>query len=258
MIGLNKKAILIICVIILGSFIILYKKLQYDKFNNEIIRILKPYQEPFIVADAQDFTSYQKFKKDTEDSYFDGQKLDLAIKTEQDYSDQTVPYSMDSHNLLKSVIINGESVDVSTVTDTIDKTGINYDQDANLKKTQVTGDAFGYNPPSPVVSCANSSIDAKFKNGLKNPLPYSIACGEPNYLTAENYYKTFSRIPVYLEDYAVRGANYMDFTDYIHPTKLNTRILSQNTKGLPERETLFQNIPSGSNYAFPASPAMRV
>ena len=61
-----------------------------------------------------------------------------------------------------------------------------------------------------------------------------------------------------LEDYAVRGSNYMEFSDYIHPTKSNIRILSQNTKGLPPKDVEYRNIPTGRNYGFHNTPSMRM
>ena len=60
---------------------------------------------------------------------------------------------------------------------------------------------------------------------------------------------------VKMYDSMTKGANYMDYTNYVSPTQ-NTRILSQNTKGLIPSQTQYKNIPTGSNYAFYNTPAM--
>ena len=131
-------------------------------------------------------------------------------------------------------------------------------QKGRLEKAYITAADFGWDSPPQAVSCSNSSIAQKYKSGNKTLLPYQIGCGHPNKLTAENYYKTHYKMQVVpIEDYHVRGANYMDYNTY--PTPYQTRnmwILSKNTKGLPPEQTKYPNIPTGYNYAFHNTPAM--
>lgn len=90
------------------------------------------------------------------------------------------------------------------------------------------------------------SIDDKFKTE-SDKIPCEDLQGSPS------HYKPQA---VSSEDYNVIGFNYMNYTDFIHPTKINIRLLSQNTKGLPPDQNKYKNIPTGSNYAFPNSPAI--
>lgn len=131
------------------------------------------------------------------------------------------------------------------------------------QRDYITKDDFGWGGEGdqdfPVVSCSNSSINEKFQTGEKQLLPSRIACNKPNKLTAENYYKThFMALPVPLTDYGTKGYNYDQFSQYTHPTRLNNRILSQNTKTLPKSELKIQNIPVGFNYAFHNTPALQM
>ena len=120
----------------------------------------------------------------------------------------------------------------------------------------VTSADFGWEPPRQIVSCANSSISQQFKSGKKSLLPYQIDCTRANKLTAENYYKIHHKIPIIpIEDDLVLGHNYMDFSSWVEPSKLDFRILSQSTKGLPLSEK-YKTIPVGSNYGFHNTPAM--
>lgn len=136
------------------------------------------------------------------------------------------------------------------------------DEDLILEKSWINAQDFGDSlsnnvndvreAPAQYVSCANASIAEQYKTGEKSLLPYQIACGYPNKLTAENYYKTFYKKHVVpIEDYRVKGYNYQDFNTY--PTPYQTRqmrILSPNTKGLPASQTRSKNMPVGYNYAF--------
>ncbi len=125
-------------------------------------------------------------------------------------------------------------------------------------KKYITADDFGAQNGFQTKSCSNSSINKKFKLGPTKLLPYELSCDAPNKLTAENYYKThYLAQSVNLEDYAVRGANYMEYTNYAHPVKSNIRILSQNTKGLSP-DNAEQNVPTPANYAFHGTPSMRM
>ncbi len=63
--------------------------------------------------------------------------------------------------------------------------------------------------------------------------------------------------PAYLEDPNVRGYNYNEYSDFATPTQ-HIRIISQNTKGLPPNQMIYKNIPTGYNYAFHQTPAMRI
>ncbi len=126
-------------------------------------------------------------------------------------------------------------------------------------KKYLTADDFGWESGFQSKSCSNSSISEKFKSGPKKLLPNDLSCSVPNKLTAENYYKTHYLAQVLpLEDYSVRGANYIDYTNYAHPVKSNIRILSQNTKGLSPEDTDRHNIPTPANYAFHGTPSMRM
>ncbi len=126
------------------------------------------------------------------------------------------------------------------------------------KDEYITNVDFGQDKPFPVVSCSNSSIINARKTGPMQLLPSKISCDQPNKLTAENYYKTkynIRSIPM-SNEYTIKGANYQEYSDFVNPHKSNIRILSQNTKGLPQNETIFKNIASGSNHAFHGTPAM--
>lgn len=144
-----------------------------------------------------------------------------------------------------------------TAADTIQKPSVDLVYKTPEQRGFVTSADFGWSQPTPVVSCANSSIDSKYKLKPKNILPYQISCGMPNKLTAENWYKThFDGLVANLEEYGLRGSNYDSYSGFTQPSKLAIRILSRNTKGLPEDETRYRNIPSGFNYAFHNTPAM--
>ena len=206
-----------------------------------IIIILKnnKKKEGFIVSDAQEINNYKALKQEVmkqpdnfnkEDLNSDTKKIEYDNKKEDDY---------------QIMVVHGEPKS---------KAG-----KLEFEKSFITAKDFGYDNPFPLTSCANSSVDSRFKTGPKRLLPRDISCGFPNKLTAENYYKTHYQAEIaHLEDYAVRGANYMEFSDYVHPTKSNIRILSQNTKGLPPKEMMYKNIPTGYNYGFHNTPAMRL
>ena len=198
-------------------------------------------KENFIVADAQDFHNYDKLRDKVmkQDDNFDKERIVSPP------DDKKVDYDKEKDNNEYSIkVVHGEPKRVD---------------DTKKEKSFITAHDFGWDAPFPTVSCSNSSIDDRYKTGPKKLMPYEISCGYANKLTAENFYKThFLAQAIPLEDYVVRGANYMEYTDFVHPTKLNVRLLSQNTKGLPPEQTKYRNIPTGINFAFHNTPAMRM
>jgi hypothetical protein len=129
--------------------------------------------------------------------------------------------------------------------------------ESNTNMPVITQNDFGWDHEFPVKSCSNSSITNRLRTGPKQLLPSRIACHLPNKLTAENYYRThYMAMPIPLEDAKVKGSNYEEYSKYIHPTRLNLKILSANTKTLADGDLKFKNIPVGYNYAFHNTPAM--
>ena len=101
-------------------------------------------------------------------------------------------------------------------------------KDERNKKLYVSSLDFGWESPRQYVSCANSSIAQQFKTGEKSLMPYQIDCTRPNRITAENYYKTHYKAQVIpIEDERVRGHNYMEYSSWVQPSKIDFRILSQ-------------------------------
>jgi hypothetical protein len=188
-----------------------------NKIDNKIKQI---FNEPFIVSDAQDIHNYDIFREETK-------------KMPDNFNDDTI----------KDPPAN-KVVDYSSP----------EPKNKNAYKTDIN---FGQDNPYPVVSCSNSSIINSLKTGPMQLLPDQIECSKPNKLTAENYYKSlYNPRSIVMDNNMVKGANYMDYTNTVAPEKLNTRILSQNTKGLIPSQTAYRNIPTGSNYAFYNTPAM--
>lgn len=205
-------------ILILVTIYLVIIKNYNDKINNKVKKML---EEPFIVADAQDFQNYDKLR--------------LEVKKLPD-------------NFNEDIIKNPPSDKI------ID---YNYPDDNKNKNAYITATDFGQDKPYPSVSCSNSSIINSLKTGPMQLLPSQLSCDLPNKLTAENYYKThYNSRSIPMDDYSVRGANYMDFTDTVAPKNINTRILSQNTKGLIPSATEYRNIPTGSNYVFYGTPAL--
>lgn len=234
-------SVMVFCFIIISILIFLKIKLiinnDTDNINNKIKNILDNNKEDFIVADAEDFHNYNILRAN--------------IKKESDTFDD------EPKNESKSV--NGDKKEEGEYSITVKYNNPKLVPEKKEPKSFITAVDFGWDNPFPIVSCANSSIDERYKTGPKKLLPYQIACGYPNKLTGENFYKThFMAQAANLEDYAVRGANYMEYSGFTHPTKLNVNILSQNTKGLPPDQSKYKNIPSGFNYAFYNTPAMRM
>lgn len=198
-------------------------------------------KENFTVSDAQDFHNYSALKnmvKKQPDNFDEERMINPPDDIKVDYNKEK------DNNEFSIMVVNGEPKKVN---------------ETKHEKSFITAVDFGWDAPFPAVSCSNGSIDERFKSGPKKLLPYQISCGYSNKITAENYFKTkFMAQAIPLEDYVVRGANYAEYGKYTHPTKLNVRLLSQNTKGLPPEETKYRNIPSGENYAFPNSPAQRM
>lgn len=235
----NFDAILIgiSCIIIVIFVITKLTKMHDDAINIKVRNLLK---EDFIVADAQDLQNYDKLKAETEQLPDNFNKDTL---TNPDKSKIVNPESEPVHNSIISV----PNVPI-----------VNTEKD---KQSFITASDFGWEKPWPIVACANSSINNRYKTGPKHLLPYQIACGYANKITAENYYKTHFQAKVAsMNDMMVKGANYDEYSSFTHPSLItqNARILSQNTKGLYEPNAKYKNIPTGSNYAFNNIPAFSV
>jgi len=243
--------IIIIFFIIVATLIFLQLKKKFNDYNNNDIDNQVKYilehkppkeniKEEFIVADAQDFHNYDKLKDNVikQDSNFDKERINNPP------ADKKLDYDKDKNpNESTIMVVHGEPKRI---------------EDKKNEKSFITAVDFGWDAPFPTTSCSNSSIDDRYKSGPKKLLPYEISCGYANKITAENFYKThFTAQAASLEDYAVRGANYMEYSGFTHPSK-NVRILSQNTKGLPPDQTKYKNIPTGFNYGFHNTPSMRM
>lgn len=188
--------------------------------------------EPFIVADAHDFANYDQAKA-------------LTLKKKNSFPDQEVScQKKDNVDDFSIQLSYNHEPDKPTPTD---------------PKAYISAGDFGFEAPRQFLSCANSSIAHKWKTGNKSLLPYKIACNQPNKLTAENYYKTHYKAQIIpLEDYKVRGHNYMDYSNSAGAYSTDKRILSQSTKGLDPKDDILKHIPDGYNYAFHNTPAMRM
>lgn len=236
--------ILLITVISLIYFKVMNKIEEHANFiENKIdnkINLQNKNIEKFIVADAQDFHNYNQHKEDVKD--LRNNLVDDRMKNPD--TDETVNYD----KALDDDFYMGM---------TYYKKPWKYRTFPSKKFLNASD--FGWDRPFQTVSCANSSIQNRYTTGPKKLMPFQIACEKPNKLTAENYYRThYQAQPIPIEDMAVRGANYNDYSDYVHPTKSDIKILSYNTKGLPPDATKYKNIPIGYNYAFHNTPAMRM
>ena len=252
-------------------------------------------KESFIVADAQDFHNYDKLKDEVLDmpnnfnksNIIDPPKTQSVDYNKKDNNNTTNPNIQINKNnnddnsqkkepenkCLKERDSYDNSICNTCIPDTCkpkNKKDDNFSMmvvhgeptPVPIKKNPrnfICASDYGWESPFPTVSCANSSIDSRFKTGPKKIIPGHIACGSPDSLTAENYYRTHFEAPIArLEDYRVKGWNYGDYSMTPHPTKSNIRILSQNTKGLPPKETEYRNVPTASNYAFHNTPALQL
>jgi hypothetical protein len=224
-------------------------KTEHDKNLNTSNSRTNNNIEKFIVSDAQDFHNYDELRKKSVkmNNDFTKEKVDNPLQTD------TVDYNTD----LKGLDFNMQIVHP----DHLNSVG-SYAQPNTEKKPRksfVSATDFGLDPPRQVVSCANSSISQKWKSGKNSLLPFQVACGQPNKIQAEDYYKThYKKQIIPLEDSLVRGHNYMDYSNTISPHKIDFRILSQTTKGLNPKDNNFKNIPDGANYAFHNTPMVRM
>lgn len=200
--------------------------------------------EHFIVSDAQELPrySYLRNRIANEKNNFEKDTLEDP-KT----ADDAVDYDDTDKDEFNVMVINADQhqVDPVKVYDKVDR-------------PYITPVDYGWESPRQFISCANASIADKFRFGPKSLRPNQISCGGPNKLTAENYYKShFKPHVLSMEDTHVRGYNYNEYSDFPTPVQVRSmRILSQNTKGLPQIETRTRNLPIGSNYAFHNTPAM--
>jgi len=199
-------------------------------------------KEGFIVADAQDIHNYDEIKERT-------------LKEKNNFNEE----------MMKNPTTN-KIVDYDKYKEDDDfYIGLTYNSDYPKKfrkekeaKKFILQHDFGWEPPVNYVGCSNSSIAERYKTGDKQLIPYKVACGHPNKITAENYYLTHYRAKsVPMDNHMVKGFNYDLYATYPTPQQTkNMRILSQNTKGLPLKETQVKNIPMAHNYAFHNTPAM--
>lgn len=189
-------------------------------------------KETFIVADAQNFQEYDDIKKRN-----DGELDDHEI---------------DNPEIMNIVDYNADDYVIQTsYNDEKKEMGRNKDY-------YITPADFGFEGPQRFTSCANSSIAEKWKFSDKSLMPNQIACGSPNKIQASDYWKIHYKPHVLpLEDYKVRGYNYMDYSNKVQPYNIDFKILSQASKGIYPKDSRLRNIPTSSNYAFHDSPAMR-
>jgi hypothetical protein len=241
--------IFFVSILAIISLIVLLKT-SYDMFGeklpNKSTTVAETAVEPekkierFIVADAQDFENYYKWRKEAE------QKTDNFAPSELDAPtpNKVVDYDkeIDRDKDFAMMVVHG-------------KPKVSKEKDV---KAFVSDVDFGWEAPKQAVGCANASVSQQFSFGNKSLLPFKVGCNQPNKLTSENYYKTHYRPQVIpIEDYYIRGANYLDYTGFMSPyQERGYRILSQNTKGLPPDQNKIKNMPVGYNYAFYNTPAM--
>jgi hypothetical protein len=198
--------------------------------------------EKFIVADANDFNNYETHRKkvvNKPDTFYDNKINDPLNKNKVDYD--------------------------KDVDDKDFYIGLKYDfkpteatkgQDIKDKKIYFSRADFGWHPKKKTMACANASVASEFRGGDKKLMPFQMDCTGPNKLTAENYWKVHNApIVLPIEDTKVLGYNYDSFTNWVEPEKVDFRILSQTTKGLPLSER-YKSIPVGFNYGFHNTPAM--
>lgn len=234
---------IIICIIITILILSIYIGLKIEKylkpivpFNNQLILFSQKCTnaEKFTVADANDFTNYDKTKLLSDNA--------------------------DDENIIDKIELADEEdiVQYNDKKDFVMQVSNNYVQrkDQYETKKYISSLDFGTQFPDETVSCANSSINNKYLARGKKLLPYQIACDKPNKIQAEEYYRTrYNRQIIPLEDRLVRGYNYGDYSESMSPYKIDQRILSTATKGL-DGTTKF--IPNGTNFAFHNTPAMRM
>lgn len=206
-------------IIIIITIYLSVKNNNNNKLDQKIKQILT---EPFIADDAKDINLYDDFRK-------------YVYKKTDNFDDENVK------NPSQEQVVDYNYPDAKTNT-----------------KAYVTDVDFGTDAAYPSISCSNASINHAMKSGPMQLIPSQISCDSPNKLTAENYYQTkFNARSIPMEnEYIVKGANYQEYSDFVNPNKSNIRILSQNTKGLPLKDTQIKNIPNGQNYAFYNTPAM--
>lgn len=204
----------------------------------------KDEKETFIVADAQNFQEYTEIKK-RNDGKLDHHEIDNPeIK-------DIVDYNVDDYIIQTSY--NDEKK-----------------ESGRNKNYYITPADFGFEEPQRFTSCENSSIAEKRKfgqhsnlgilksRGNNSVLPNQIACGSSDKIKASDYWKIHYKPQVLpLEDYKVRGYNYMDYSNKVRPHNIDFKILSQASKGIYPKDSRLRNIPTSSNYAFHDSPSMR-
>lgn len=224
-------ALFIIIILLIFLKLINNTSFSDNNIDNQIKKLLEQ-KEKFTVSDAQDFNNYAKLKAE--------------VKSMPNNFDESTLINPDQSKIVDYKNQNKNNIMITPK----DQPKINTQKN---EKSFISSSDFGWEQPWPIVACANSSIENRFRTGPKHLLPYQISCGYANKITAENYYKThFQAQAIGLNDTAVRGANYDRYNSFSHPALITqtTRILSQNTKGLYEPNAQYKNIPTGSNYSF--------
>lgn len=195
-----------------------------------IIVTIKDYStENFTVSDAQDIHNYEKLRE-------------MVLKYSDTFDDNlnlsNSNNSNNSNEILKNANIN------------------DYDK-KNYTKYESKID-IGIGEPITNLQCSNSSIQKKYMTGNEKLKPFEISCPYEKGINNYTYFNKFYNAPIIpMEDYSVRGSNYYEYSSMSNPYK-NTRILSHNTKGLPLSEMKYKNVPTGYNYAFQNTPAMKI
>jgi hypothetical protein len=193
------------------------------------------------------------------------------------------------NELREEVIAKDDSFDLEYLNDPENNKGIDYDKkpgdddfsirvvhglpevkreikkiiDKEVGKKYVTETDFDNHnlleDPRKAVSCPNSTVLRAEGANKRHLLPNQISCDLGKIKSEDYYQKNFKKFIAPIEDYNIKGHNYGEYTDSINPYQLRyTRILAQNTKGLPPEATKYKNIPLGYNYVFHNTPAVQM
>jgi hypothetical protein len=210
-----------------------------DAVNRKINEILNK-EEPFIVADAEDFHNYATIKAE---QLKEPAKFEDEEQCEKKCNKRPKKPKEECHDFSVKVVEDGLPRRLPS---------------PRPEKQFMCPNDFGWEPSFPMISCSNSALNHECRTIPKKVLPYDINCDCPNVFTGENYFKSqlYGGECVKLSDYNIRGANYPIYSDYVSPERSNIRILSQNTKGLPKDQMKIKNIPTGYNYAFLNAPIL--
>jgi len=222
--------------------------------------------EKFIVADAQDIHNYDNLREKVleKDNFFNSQLTDPDKETIIKYNDNIKNILepsrgrkelLDKHPYFRHSYDKYPYEKYSYNLNRLDKYFNNkypydkYNEYYNLIKEDDRNFSENYDLQFVSNKCENDSINDKYKRKKSNFVVYNP--DDSNFKLS--HYKrpnaTFST-PMELTD--IKGYNYMSYDSSIHPSRINKRILTINSKGLSDRE---KNIPNGQGYAFHDSPA---